>query len=1007
MSQESTTIVIPQQRGITPIDPDHSSTDERIEQERQDRVDAPDLLAYVKKTCEHIKRQRESDWQRILDSQARAVAYYDDRQYGTVREGVFVDARREPGDIRPVDNQYKIQVDKLLMEFSRAFPDIQVTAADRNDTPKVEAAKFAQARVNAARRQLLKNSDRLCEGQALLLKTITWRYVYWNGQAPDSPMERRPKQSVKTLGRTRSLVSCKMCGGPMKPVPGTEPAATADDTQTDGYRYNGEGEQPAASEEPKSPEMRCINCGSNRQKVVEVSGQPQPVVEGYEEVRGGRVESRHIDPTMVRISLTARRNVADSPFLWYHQNVARCILESAYVGMKIKSAGGLPNMADRYKTDAENTPSNTMESGWSQSNDNSEYQGGGDQFEECPFDLFWIDPVVYASHPGFKREQRLMGGRILPAGVKPITMFPDGMCIAINADQVLDVYGENKNRKWMFCVYGIREHALHGAGTNNLLGPQDTRNDLKSFLIANVYYNCGRREFIRNGAFTGNRLPAINEAAIVNDVPDDKPVRGWAHTTAEGSPLPSQAVELYQSEGGSLSEGAGTASLDTKGTAFYSATKTAAGVNAMRDMAVGRMGPNLMLLTEMEEEWSYVVLELEKDNFTEERFMRMANQSVTADDTDGSITFSAAGIRAFRECNPRVDFEIKAVQGSWMPRTEGERQAKFSAFIEVAGQISKALGPGDPRGEELIAKAAAVYGVTDVDVGGWTSSETVAAARIRAFAKTVQTYEKRGKKQPSRELVEQVINSTPECYIDYEMDNHPLFIAFYDQWWPSDEGTSCSPLLRAVIKAQRILHRMGIVYKAQNTAKDKIAADAPNAIAAAETAKEAAAETPPPDPKAKITESINYKDAEPSVRKQIVEAAGMDSSGMDADHAAAGSGDGTEEAEATSAIAVQEHKAELESGLAREKSELKKSEVAQDHALDEERAQADHLRKLAEQQQQNQHAAGIKGAELVHKSVESASDRQHKSELSESEREAERQRMEAEQKAAATTGKKK
>lgn len=961
-TETSSTLLLPPHQGITPVDPDFDDN-ARAEQERERKADCPELLQFLKRTCESIKNQRQEEWERILNSQVRCVAYYDDRQYGTVREGVFQDARVEPGDIRPIDNQYKIQIDKLLMEFARSQTTIKVAAANPTDTRMVEAAKFAQSRINAGRKRTLKASERLREAQALLLKTMTYRYMFFNTDAAYSPKERKPRTATKSYGRTRSLVACKICGSPMKPTP--------------------------ASSGEAQDEYRCINCGSNRQKKLELGPQQQEVVDGYDEVRGGCVESHHIDPTMVRISLSARQGVVDSPFLWYHQEIARCILEDAYPDMTIKGRQGNPELADRYRRDLEAAPSNTVAGDMiNDRGDANTDPRGGEQLEECPFDLFWIDPVMYRRKK-FSKPQRLLGGREIPANVNLEEKFPDGMCIAMNADQVLDVYPENKNKKWLFCVYGIREHALHGAGTTNLLGPQDTRNDLKAYLIANVYYNAGRREFLRNGAVTGNRLPALNESAIVNDVPEDKPIAGWAYETIAGSPLPAQAVELYQSEAGALQEGAGTSSLSNEGAAAdIKALGTATGVAAMRDMAVGRMGPNLMLLTEMDVEHSFLILEHELENFSEERFMKMANQAVTPEDTDGSITFSAEGIKAFMECDPRVDLEVTAEAGSWMPRTEAERHARFAAFIEIATAVAEKM-QGDPRAEELIALAADIYGV-EMDLGGWTSTEQVAAARIRAYADIVAVYEKRKVSQPTPELVQEIIMSTPDAMIDAEMDNHALYLGFYKAWWASDEGKSCSPLLRAIIKAVHILHRQGLVHQAQERSKDELESDRPKQEAAAKMAAEAAAMGGGKENK-EPSVTLPYKEAPEDIKRQIEADAGYTPSQMGA---ASDQGDtemAKEQIKIEGTLVTQQQKADLELRNEQVKAQLDVQKEGAKGQIAEQRAEGDHARNMEALEVEQQHETGMQSAEMAHDSAEKGSDRVHKERLSDKEAEVKKQ----------------
>lgn len=950
------TILIPPQAGIAPLDP-NQQPNERAIQEQERSADCPELLQYLKRTCDTLRAHRAAEWTLITNQAATCMAFLDDRQYGTAKEGVFVDAKREPGDVRPLDNWYKIHIEKLMTEFVRASPDIQVRATDKNNAEKVEAAKFAQARVNANRKRQLRASDRQREYQSLLMKAITYRYIYHKDESDDAPIHRKPRRVKKQYGQTRSIIACKLCGSPMKPVTVNMPDSQA----------TAQAEEPEAAQ---GSDYRCIHCGSNRQKTIEIGSREVEVVEGYDEVKGGSVETRHIDPLMVRMSLKARRSVSDSSWLWYKQTIERHILENAYRDLKIKSVGQggtSDNNTDQLRRDAEGAPSNALATG--PMDQGAEYDSpGGDQFEECPYDLFWIDLSVYKNKK-FPTPQRLRGGRTIPANQRLGEIFPDGMCIVMNADQVLDMYPENKNKKWLFCVYGIREHALHGSGTNSLIGPQITRNDLKSYLLANTYYNAAAREFIRDGAFTGNRLPALNEAAIVKDVPDDKAMVGWAYDKAQGSPLPEQTVALYQAEGGSMQEGAGTSSLSNEGAAAdVKALGTATGVAAMRGMAVDRMGPNLMLLTEMEVDWCYIVLEHELEYFPPERFLSMANRAITAQETDGTVTYGMDGIRAFLKCNPRVDFEIEAVQGSWMPQSDLDRKASFGGFMQVVTELAKAL-PNHPLTQELIAMAADRYGITDLDFNGWTSTEQVAQARIRAFAKTISVMLKHRVNLPLEALIQEVLDQTPEAAIDNEMDNHPIFLQFYENWWASDEGRTAPPLLKHVIHVQHVLHRAGIVYKAQNIAKDELAGEAPKAEAAAAMAAATAPKDDPPK------ESLSYKDAPPAIRRQMEAAAGYEPATED--DGGEGAETAAEAAKVQGQLAVQEHKAQLEADADARKTELAITEATAEAQLEEQRAEGDHSRAMELEHTRQDHQTGIEGAKLMHKSAETAVQQQH------------------------------
>lgn len=952
MSAEATNL-IQTKPGIVPVDANFQGDKEREQQERDRTANCPELLTFINRTCDSIKAKDLTSWERIINDQVRCIAYYDDRQYGTVRDGEFRDWRIEPGDVRPIDNRYKVQIDKLAMEIVRSFPRIEVTATDPNDTRKAEAAKFAQSRIDAARKRMMKANERQREAQALLLKKITYRYVYFDSTSKHSPKERRPKKQERDYGSTRSVVSCADCGGPMKRTV----ASIAQDSEQDQYK--------------------CVECGSANAKVVQLGVRKMQVASGYEEVRGGNVESQHIDPMMVRISLSARQSVADSPYLWYSQRIARCILEDSYPHVRIKNSSGDLNIAERHKVEAQNTPSNSTDYTVQNATPEAMDPQGGDQLEECPYDLFWLDPVMYR-RVKFSKPQRLLGGRELPANVELGKLFPDGMCVAKNVDQVLNMYPENKNRQWLFCVYGIREHALHGSGTSNLLGPQDTRNELKALLISNAHYNGTPREFIREGAITDDRLPALNEVAIVSGVPNDKPMENWGYTKAAPSPLPDQTVALYESENGAMQEGAGTSSLSGEGAAAdIKALGTATGVAAMRDQAVGRMGPNLQLITSMEEEWGYMVLEHELEYFSPQRFMSMANQAVTAQQTDGSITFSADGIRAFMECDPRCDLNVAAAPGSWMPKTEAERQAAFQQFATFCAVVMEKLASDPATAEQLISSAATAWGVEGINLGGWTATEQTAAQRLRDLAHTVEVLAKRRVTQVTEENVAEVIMNTPEAAVNNEMDNHLLFMRFYHQWWASDEGASCPPLLKKVVEAVCILHRKGLVYQVQQKNTDEIEGNAPKEQKAAEIAAAAAAQGGGKENK-EPSVTLPYKEAPEDIRRQIEADAGYTPSQMGAGTQDTGDAEINKElvkVEGQKELAT--HKAQLDSQREQEKAQLEVDKATAIHQLDEQRAEGDHSRSVELETIKQEHQAGMEGAKLMHQSATAAEQRVH------------------------------
>jgi hypothetical protein len=365
----------------------------------------------------------------------------------------------------------------------------------------------------------------------------------------------------------------------------------------------------------------------------------------------------------------------------------------------------------------------------------------------------------------------------------------------------------------------------------------------------------------------------------------------------------------------------------------------------------------------------------------------MANQATNAADTEGSVTFSSDGIREFMKCDPRCDFNIAAAPGSWMPRSETERKANVTAFVQAATLIAKDIGATMPAlAQRFIAMAADAFDV-DIEIGGWNPTALVAMGRIRAFAETIDTMRRRRLTQPNEQNVGMVILYTPDAAVDKDLDNHVLFQEYYNQWWSSDEGRSAPPLLKAVVKAQWILHRQGIVYQAQEKAKDELAANEPREQKAAEIAAAAAAQGAGKEDK-KPSVSMSYKDAPSDVQRQIEQDAGYQPSAIgteDGTTAEASTEIAKEQAKVEGQMTVNEHKAHLDAQGEVLKAHLDVQKEAAKEQLAEQRAEGDHSRSMELESVKESHESGMEHAKLAHESVEKHKDRQAQKEKPKSE----------------------
>lgn len=779
---------------LVPLNPDESP--DRLAQERaEEKINAPRLLKYLNKTLDAIASLDQNDNLKIHNEMTRCVAYYDGRWDGQVRNGVWVDNAPVTGEIQPKDNEYKKQIDKLQMEMCRGRIEYHPEAVNKFSAEMREAAQFAERRIEVNQERIETEPFIQAENMSLLLKTVSYRYTFFDRNA-ESQEKSVELNVMKHLTQGASATVCRTC----------------DRTSQGG---------------------QCPYCGDTETKEIS-SPQSEGMKTEQETKSAGRVVTVRPDATMVQLDLNAR-DIQSSSFVRWRLVLRRCDWEAFFPDTTIPSSN--ESQEARHKAEAQNQPSN---SDWAMSSD----AGGGDQFEKIEGELVWLDPKVYQRYEN-KENETLGNGQDLPVGAKLIAQFPSGVCVARIGQKVLDLYPSNKNKCWTMCVYGLREHALHGSGTTALLGPQDTINDENAFIVAHHYYMAAGREFVRSGAIEGGDLPPYNKVGIISNAPDDHDAMSWAYGRSQPAALSADVYGFRSEMKGSLQDAAGTSSLSMQGAADVKALGTATGVEASRDQAVGRMIPNRKLQAWAGCEWIKQALELERENYTAETFLEMAEKA----DEKGEIEYTERGVRAFFESDVCSDFMIKPVDGSWMPTTPAQEKANAAGFAQAASQLKD--------NPQMISVIAPAFG-QDYSIDEWGAAQRNASMRLEEYARVSEVVSQGGY-PPSPEMVQVVMTNTAEwARVNPVMDDHPAMINFYTDWWMSDEGRNADSLLRMVVQSVFALHKQGVIAQAQEIA----------------SAAQSAMPAPPPPPPARPSESMSYKDAPEDIKRQMEMAEG-------------------------------------------------------------------------------------------------------------------------------------
>lgn len=755
--------------GNAPHDKETTPNDQTLlRQERQEeRVNAPSLSKFFIKTLDSIAALDQSENLKIHNAMVRNVAYYDGRMDGKAVNGTWKDEPHIDGEISPKDPDFKKQVDKLLMEMSRAPIRYDCAPVDRSDPARRECVEFIQKRIAVNQSRVETEPFLQSENQSLLLKLWTLRYTFFDKQADDGE-QAIETQVVRHLVEGQSAQVCRTCGRTMTATP---------------CPYCGDSEAKTIATEPVEG--------------LQISQKP---------VKRGRVVTVRPDATMVELDLNAR-DVPSSSFVRWRLVMRRCDWEAMYFNQRIPSSEESDEA--RHRNEAQSYAAN---SGWNTSTTND----GGDQFEKIEGELVWLDPKVYARRQSNETER--VGATTIPANTPYGTIWPQGLCVARIGSTILDLYPSNKNLCWTMCVYGLREHALHGAGVTVLTDMQDTIDDLNAFIQGHAYQMAAGRDFLRSGAIEGGKLPNINQVGIVNNCPEDQNPATFAFGRSQPSPLATDVYAFRESQRGSMQDAAGTASLTTAGAApDLKALGTATGVDAMRDMAIGRMVPNRKLQAHMGTEWVKQVLLLEKEHYNAEMFLPLADKP----DEQGRVEFKERGVREFFNSDLLHDYLFFPVEGSWVPRAPHQDKADATEFAYLAGQMK-----GVPEASQILGQIAPLMGV-DFTVNEFAGAQRVASMRLTEYAKAVKQLTG-GMLQPTPQ---QVLMLVPEwAQVDPLMDDHSAFQDFYQDWWISDARFNAPMLLVATVREVVAQHKQGLVTQAQATAASATLSQVPTKL---------------------------------------------------------------------------------------------------------------------------------------------------------------------------------
>jgi hypothetical protein len=755
----------------------------------------------------------------LFRQQIKAHQYMDGNFYGYVDLNCEWQQKAKGSDeVWYSDNQLYPYLRTALMELSRTQTEILVNAQPGASDEMIAAAKFAKARYDANRDRTFNARLRQTSNIYALLNGIVFWYTFF--QFEGGRKERVPKLLKRDV-ETKTQKLCAMCA---KPVVDNVVEITG-----------------------KPVDPKCLNCGSEIFRDIDTSDEPDTII-GYDDIPNGQNQWTVPNPVGIIVSMQASC-IEETPFLKWKQLILRSVLQEKFKGLDLPSTGTSTEL--RYISNQQKaTPAadNTIVGGETTNNTDQT----GRELELLEFQQIWLDYPLYCDIQ-FDEDIPLGRGKTLKAGQKLGELYPDGIYYARCGDLVVDLWNEDKNRKWSSSPYSLRAGSMYGSGSHTALSDQEIINDITTLKMANAWSNGVPMEFVDKNVITElSSDPTVPTEFDGTQLPPGRDVIGGAY---ERAPAVSLSAEIYgivdksessiQNKIGAMS-GSGAGGLQDS----QKWGDTATAISIKRDLAVGRFSPDLELMADqLDREQAYQFLLNEQEFFTPKQWEEVKGE------------YDDVALKTFIDADVRRDFIITVSPGSYMPKSDAQMQAKLNAYLQVFPLLAQSNNP------ELLAYTAETFGIPE-HLGGWNSDRAHAKKVIKRFEALAEMFVEQYGDLPTNDLspvpdpsgavnedgspvmvpsptlqVAQRINDYSKMPVDVFLDNHPALQDAYRDWRTTDEGQNASNALLAAVALRVNLHQEGVAKQGQLLTRTQIAVQQPlKEEAEADQAKQLAAQ---------------------------------------------------------------------------------------------------------------------------------------------------------------------
>jgi hypothetical protein len=488
------------------------------------------------------KKQNEKEWLDNKKEWVRSRNYNDGRQFGQVNNSLqWVDYQLRPSENTYfANNAFHSNVQGIVTVLTNSNPRLTFSHISKDSRKGQLISRIAEKLYELNRQRTFRDGKPDQENLSLALNGLALRYTYWNH---NGRKEKVPQFQGKDIQGGEALSVCSYCSAPM-----TE---------------------------------RCQYCGSTETKQIASQGYSANVVSGYDEIDCGENDWISPDPLGITFYLKAT-SLADTPYLIWEQSIVTDVLQSQYPDIKIIDGSESRELQMKDEQDIKTPNDQFFADGNSVGKGTAEFVQG------------WFDPPLYAQRV-IKQDAKLRNGMVLKANDKLGKYFPNGLYLAKNGKNILDVWNEDKGRKWTASPYVTRLGSLAGGGTSVALSNQDNLNDLRNLQMKSIMTDAFAKEFVNAMYLEGENVPDDpTERAIVTNLPEGARIVGTVIDRLPPSPLSADAYALEEKILGSMTNQMGTMTTTMEGADGIQAAKTTAtGYLAYQQQMLGKFAPML------------------------------------------------------------------------------------------------------------------------------------------------------------------------------------------------------------------------------------------------------------------------------------------------------------------------------------------------------------------------------------------------------------------------------